>query len=123
MYCVNVHLNISTSFSRSTSDLHPEERNGPQSLSQAGLENMMNVWKGKLVRRGQAGSHKEIFSWEGEKVIGCFFQEESSFMCGNRDVDVKVCVVFSCIKNIFADVKCCMQTLWNGVTSESFIWY
>lgn len=52
MYCVNIHLNISTSFSRTTSDLHPEERNGPQSLSQAGLENMMNVWKGKLVRRG-----------------------------------------------------------------------
>lgn len=42
-YCVNIHLNISTSFSRTTSDLHPEERSGPQSLSQAGLEKMMDV--------------------------------------------------------------------------------
>lgn len=101
--CVN--LNISTSFSRSTSDLHPEEWNGTQSLSQAGLEKMMDVWKGKLACRGQASSHKEIFSWEWEKEITCFFQEETSSMCGNGDTDVKVCVVFSWIKNIFPVCK------------------
>lgn len=40
-YCVNIHLNISSS--RNTSDLHPEERNGPQSLSQPGLKKMMDA--------------------------------------------------------------------------------
>lgn len=39
-------------------------------------------------------------------------------MCGNRDVDVKVCVVFSRIKNIFPDVKCCKHSSM-GLTARA----